>query len=78
MRNHGKQEAETLQHNARRVSCRLRQIRNNTLFKAVFSLANVSVNVKTLKPHLTMLVQFFCATAVIMQSRNAEKVYCEY
>lgn len=63
-RNNGKQEAETLQHNARRASCRLRQIRNNTLFKAVFSPPNVS---QSLKPHLTAL---HCTTAVIMRCRK--------
>lgn len=30
-RNNGKQEAETLQHNAPRVSCRLTQIKRNAL-----------------------------------------------
>ena len=65
VRNNGKQEAETLQHNARRVSCRLRQIRSNTLFKAVFSPPNVS---RSLKPHLTMVVKFFCTTAAILWS----------
>ena len=36
MRNNGKQEAETLQHNAPRVSCRLTQISSNTLLKVAF------------------------------------------
>lgn len=48
------------------VSCRLRQIRNNTLFKVVFSPPNVS----TLKPHFITLWQFFCAAVVIVWSRK--------
>lgn len=45
-RDAGKQEAGTLQHNARGASCRLRQIRNSTLCKAAFSPTNVQRSLK--------------------------------
>lgn len=54
VRNKGKQEAETLQHNAPRVSCRLRQIRNNTAKRFFFTPTHFPIS-KSYNSHTTVL-----------------------